>query len=1246
MILSIIKKFLPICTTTVGISLLLIILFLGSLWLTPISLKILTPLLSNILYSQTGLTFKANIFYVSFKNNSFLFTIQDFQLLCGSDNPLMSTKSITISLSPTPWIETSFIIDKPTIFLQRTPKDNLWFKSHTPKNIPSDTTCLRFLNNKRDPALEPSSLKQQHILETLFIQNTTTPWFTVSSVYVQDLFFHIDDQKFHTTTIVQASMQTSLINNSLDQLLLHIHTKNSQITTHIHKIPQTSLFSFTLKAQPLHADVLSFILPIDRPLERLTLEASIGAEISFLSSKPITIEKHHMILHLLESEPIYLSPYISSNPVVLKKTDIHISYNSQTTSFTIENFDLSLHYTLPLEIKTTGNLFLESPLTLLPFAFNLEAATWNLQVLYHKATNLIKGTVISAERKKLLMLSVENFTPELFSPAHPALSFLGNLSSSLEIDVVATLNLNYTPINTRITIKGKQGILSFPSYLKKNLTFKEFSLTVHLEDFKEQFIPSMITLSQFSLSFTPNRLNPSQISATMSLRCDQKMLFFQGAITGANLNIGQIPQLWPFRILPGGYQWVTTNVFEGKINHINLSFDGKVPLITNQEHTLFPQLYNEKLVINNAQLTFKAVNLTLNYIKGLPFANDVSVIGTGDSKFLTINVQKGVSAGIYNKGGVVVLGHKDAKGQPLLKGKFLIESTLLPMLEILKKLPQDVTRDLRKIMTFHQGHQRTELWIVSPLIPQPPEEDIKIHLKTFLQNLKITLRPKGPVLSNLSGTFQFSGDTFSGKMHGLVDHLWSNFLLKGYIKDGKATTTLFMTAVLTPKDVELFKLPFSELLSGTLKAKLTMHFSPQGLTTGRALVNATNVAFLLPVLNHAKPYGKPASLTIDFQIHKEKMFMKSVLLRAADIFLAGQGLFLLHQSRLEWFDVSSLYVGETILQGKVRHIHEGYYAQSYYSPRFDIQTILTTLLKSPQSHTSSPEHKSSPSVSPQTFSFSDTKLDDDILFTVEISELLLGPSKVVLKDVIIRLDHRDQQWYQLQITAKNHANTPLVELQFIPLTEGQHSITLEVKDLGYILTHFDITDSLIKGNTIFQGLLTKDDQTMQFRGKVSVDNYRVVNLPILVRLLNFLGPLGIIELLLSDGLLFETLSSKILWQGDCLVLRDALTKGTSVRLFVSEALVNLDKKTIRVSGQLGILEIINKIGRLVLWPFVGDEGLFAASFSIKGHYEEPTITINPLSVLTPGIFGQIFSQASDSLLNLSKEEDIACQDIF
>jgi hypothetical protein len=78
----------------------------------------------------------------------------------------------------------------------------------------------------------------------------------------------------------------------------------------------------------------------------------------------------------------------------------------------------------------------------------------------------------------------------------------------------------------------------------------------------------------------------------------------------------------------------------------------------------------------------------------------------------------------------------------------------------------------------------------------------------------------------------------------------------------------------------------------------------------------------------------------------------------------------------------------------------------------------------------------------------------------------------------------------------------------------------------------------------------------------------------------------------------------------------------------------LDRKAekLDITGTLVPIYGLNNLLSAV--PLLGDllnsrkgEGIFGLTYAMKGNLNEPTVNLNPLSVLTPGIFRRIFEYA-------------------
>jgi hypothetical protein len=91
------------------------------------------------------------------------------------------------------------------------------------------------------------------------------------------------------------------------------------------------------------------------------------------------------------------------------------------------------------------------------------------------------------------------------------------------------------------------------------------------------------------------------------------------------------------------------------------------------------------------------------------------------------------------------------------------------------------------------------------------------------------------------------------------------------------------------------------------------------------------------------------------------------------------------------------------------------------------------------------------------------------------------------------------------------------------------------------------------------------------------------------------------------------------------VLKDGRTSGNSLGLTFEGTYdsaiskVDISGTIIPLSGLNNILQDIPLVGNIL----GGSTGLFAATYTIKGEGKEPDVSVNPLSVLAPGILRNI-----------------------
>jgi hypothetical protein len=136
------------------------------------------------------------------------------------------------------------------------------------------------------------------------------------------------------------------------------------------------------------------------------------------------------------------------------------------------------------------------------------------------------------------------------------------------------------------------------------------------------------------------------------------------------------------------------------------------------------------------------------------------------------------------------------------------------------------------------------------------------------------------------------------------------------------------------------------------------------------------------------------------------------------------------------------------------------------------------------------------------------------------------------------------------------------------------------------------------------------------------------NSPLLGKLLQAITLYGLVDVLRGPGMTFSNITMPFRYDGASLVLTDAHANNPSLGL-TAMGRIGLSSGQTSITGTIVPAYFFNSmLGQL---PLVGKlfspekgGGVFAARFGVDGSIENPSITINPISALTPGFLRAIF----------------------
>ena len=255
-----------------------------------------------------------------------------------------------------------------------------------------------------------------------------------------------------------------------------------------------------------------------------------------------------------------------------------------------------------------------------------------------------------------------------------------------------------------------------------------------------------------------------------------------------------------------------------------------------------------------------------------------------------------------------------------------------------------------------------------------------------------------------------------------------------------------------------------------------------------------------------------------------------------------------------------------------------------------------------------------------------------LVIQANISEVTDGPDRQ-LANVAVNARYDGQNWQAVIIEAEVGGSGRL-DLKYQPADSG-YSLQITSDDAGQALKSLNWTDRAQNGALAVSG--TRASLLEPMVGNFKVTDYRLIEAPVLARLLQVASLTGILSALgQRGGLDFVTLDGKFSYlQGD-LKISDARTYGSSIGITV-EGSIDLEGDTVDIKGTVipaytinRVLGVIPVLGRLLTGG--KDEGVFAATYNIRGSIENPTITANPLLALAPGFLRSLlglFGQGSD-----------------
>lgn len=373
----------------------------------------------------------------------------------------------------------------------------------------------------------------------------------------------------------------------------------------------------------------------------------------------------------------------------------------------------------------------------------------------------------------------------------------------------------------------------------------------------------------------------------------------------------------------------------------------------------------------------------------------------------------------------------------------------------------------------------------------------------------------------------------------------------------------------------------------------------------------SNAELSAPAFGWSKNPGVPgkASITVDFE-GDNISDVPAFSVDADDLKIKGKARYIEGGGALERIDFEKIVYGRTDIKGALIARKEGGWDAGFYGASFELTPIWNDIF-SKQAEYGSPETLKLPFLT----------------MAVELERVWVGPAKS-LNNISGTFVHQDDLWNTVLLKGDIGAGKSF-ELTIRPGGDGNRMFVMTSSDAGEALRMMDFYDEMRDGKLEITGKYDDKAPGRPLIGKLIATDYQITDAPVLARVLSVMSLTGILDELEGGGLKFSNLEIPFVQGLGVIEVKEANASGTSIG-FTGSGTIYTYANVMDISGTVVPAYALNSaLGHI---PVLGEiftggakgSGVFAVNYSMNGPTDEPNVTVNPLSALTPGIFRNVF----------------------
>lgn len=778
------------------------------------------------------------------------------------------------------------------------------------------------------------------------------------------------------------------------------------------------------------------------------------------------------------------------------------------------------------------------------------------------------------------------------SRAFPGISKMLTWSAPLDTDLAFVLQPPWKLQKVSGNLLTKNGELGLPSMYSKPRPLESISLDMAYNAATDSLDVSSLELIQDDITAIAS-LSIKDLSqgAAISFKASTK-----------NFPGHRLSNYWPANLAVDARRWVLGNLEGGTVPKAVIELEAKI----DPAAPLKP-----KMTRLDGAIEFRDV--TGYYFRPLPPVTEIEgraefdlqkfVISIGSARLNDMDLEKTVVR-------LTELHNNREKAEIDASVRGPIHTALEILDHDILALAKRIGLDSDRIT----GLAGTRLRFAFPLINTLTLGQVDFAASSNMEGVGIPDIAAGHALSNGKLTLDLTRDGLRIDGTGLIAGAKANVTMdEVFTPNARIRKRRRLTGNFDDTTVKALGFPSFLTLAGPVLADVEMLELADGRSEVSAILDLRSTALGIPALKWEKPAGSAGRVRFSLDMIGERVQrLRSASLLAADLGVDLSAEFTPETGALKHVRIDRLVLADSTMTGDIHVEENGLYRATVDGDRLDIGRFLEE------------EEDASSRPGPR------------VAIKARFNEIQIGALPPIT-DADMDLSSDGSRLNDIQLNGRIGGEPITIGYS---IDEDAKRFEIRAEDAGRVLRGFDLLKSISDGRLAVTGVTTGEGANERTIIDLSVREFGLINAPLLAQVLNAAFLAGLVDILQGKGIRFERLTARIDVTEERAKIIDALAYGSSLGISASGEIDRIGR-VIDINGMIvpayGLSRLIDQIpilGRIITGG--EKEGLLAAEYLVDGGLDTPTVTVNPLTALTPGFLRALVKATNDPAVRNGK----------